>query len=105
MLPRETSRQPTFRSWRASLPPGWAGQDFVGLQHRLEQQRERKPRIRRPAGEDVCVRWGLVCTCYQPELALGWSACTGNFAREAKQDRVFEESRFWVVTRTLQCFY
>ena len=27
------------------------------------------------------------------------------FGEEAKQDRVFEESLFWVVTRTIHCFY
>jgi hypothetical protein len=45
------------------------------------------------------------CIGYQPELAAAWSACTRAFGREANQDRVFEESLFWVVTRTLQCFY
>ena len=42
---------------------------------------------------------------YQPELAAAWSACTRAFREEAKQDRVFEESLFWVVTRTIHCFY
>ena len=42
---------------------------------------------------------------YQPELAQGWGACMRSFAEEAKQDRVFEESLFWVITRTLHCFY
>jgi len=27
------------------------------------------------------------------------------FGQEAKQDRVFEESLFWVVTRSIDCFY
>ena len=30
---------------------------------------------------------------------------TRSFGEEAKQDRVFEESLFWVVTRSLACFY
>ena len=51
------------------------------------------------------IRWSLVCMGYQPELTLAWFACTRAFAEEAKQDRVFEESLFWVVTRSLQCFY
>ena len=46
-----------------------------------------------------------MCIGYQPELAMAWSACTGAFAQEAKLDRVFEESLFWVVTRSLECFY
>ena len=51
------------------------------------------------------IKWSLVCLGYQPELARGWGACTRAFAEESKQDRVFEESLFWVVTRTLNCFY
>ena len=42
---------------------------------------------------------------YQPELAAAWGNCTRAFAQEARQDRVFEESLFWVVTRSLECFY
>ena len=42
---------------------------------------------------------------YQPELALAWGNCLRTFADEAKQDRVFEESLFWVITRELECFY
>ena len=37
--------------------------------------------------------------------ANAWSACTRAFAEDAKQDRVFEELLFWVVTRSLRCFY
>ena len=53
----------------------------------------------------VRIKWSLVCMGYQPELASAWSACTRAFGEEAKQDRVFEESLFWVVTRTIHCFY
>jgi hypothetical protein len=53
----------------------------------------------------VRIRWSLVCMGYQPQLAAGWSACTRHFGQESKQDRLFEESLFWVVTRSLQCFY
>ena len=77
-------------------------------------------RIRVPSFEDVLkklpadaprpkapvrIRWSLVCMGYQPRLASAWSACTRNFGEEANQDRVFEESLFWVVTRTINCFY
>ena len=63
-----------------------------------------------PAGAPVPknpirIQWSLVCMGYQPELAAAWSACTSAFGEEAKQDRVFEESLFWVVTRTIHCFY
>jgi alkylhydroperoxidase family enzyme len=98
----------------------WAKLDFDYLQKQMEGQRARAPRIPVPAWEEVRkhlppgspapksplrIRWSLVCSGYQPELAAAWSACTRAFAAEAKQDRVFEESLFWVVTRSLQCFY
>jgi hypothetical protein len=85
----------------------------------MEGQRARAGRITVPSWDEVRkllppgqaparplrIRWSLVCLGYQPELARGWSACTRAFGQEAKQDRVFEESLFWVVTRSLQCFY
>jgi alkylhydroperoxidase family enzyme len=98
--------------------PEWAEFDFPALQGLVDRQRERPGRIRVPTWEEVSrhlpaspprkplrIKWSLVCMGYQPELAAAWSACTGSFGREARQDRVFEESLFWVVTRSLQCFY
>jgi hypothetical protein len=98
----------------------WKNLDFAALQKRMDGQRGREPRIPVPAWDDVKkrlpegvpvpakpvrIRWSLVCMGYQPELAAGWSACSRAFGEEAKQDRVFEESLFWVVTRSLRCFY
>jgi alkylhydroperoxidase family enzyme len=96
----------------------WSPRDFAQLQKQMDTQRERKGRISVPSWEEVKkqvpdgatrpplrIRWSLVCVGYQPEMALGWSACTRNFGQEAAQDRVFEESLFWVVTRSLDCFY
>jgi alkylhydroperoxidase family enzyme len=98
--------------------PEWAEFEFSALQLRVDRQRERSGRIRVPSWEEVSrhlpaapprkplkIKWSLVCMGYQPELAAAWSACTSSFGREARQDRVFEESLFWVVTRSLQCFY
>jgi hypothetical protein len=100
--------------------PDWLALDFGQLQKLVQNQRERAPRIRVPAWEDVVknlpagaaapkrplgIKWSLVCVGYQPQLAQGWSACTGAFRQDAKQDRIFEECLFWVVTRSLQCFY
>lgn len=99
--------------------PEWRSLDFAALQRNLDAQRERPGRIRVPDWEEVAatlpveqrpkhpvhIRWSLVCRGYQPELAAGWGACTRNFAEESKQDRVFEESLFWVITRTIHCFY
>ena len=97
----------------------WTKYDYSALQKILADQRARQPRIpvppfdsirkylpaNFPKDKEVKIRWSLVCTGYQPELAMAWTQCTRNFAEEAKQDRVFEESLFWVVTRSLQCFY
>jgi alkylhydroperoxidase family enzyme len=96
----------------------WTKLDFDYLQLQLRGQQDRQPRITVPPfdlvrkhlptfpkDKELKIRWSLVCVGYQPELASAWSQCTRSFGTEAKQDRVFEESLFWVVTRSLQCFY
>ncbi|MEX2121867.1 MAG: carboxymuconolactone decarboxylase family protein [Pirellulales bacterium] len=99
--------------------PQWLAMDFADLQERLESQRNRRSRIRVPSWEEVRalvapgssggppvrIGWSLVCAGYQPELAKGWAVCSRAFAQESKQDRVFEESVFWVTTRSIDCFY
>jgi alkylhydroperoxidase family enzyme len=100
--------------------PEWTSLNPDDLQKSLSDQRARAGRIRVPAWEEVFkvmpsgypvpknpvrIQWSLVCMGYQPELAAAWSASTNAFREEAKQDRVFEESLFWVVTRTIHCFY
>jgi hypothetical protein len=100
--------------------PEWRALDFDDLQKHLSVQRSTAGRIRVPAWDEVLkvlppgyplpkqpvrIQWSLVCMGYQPEVAAAWSACTRAFGEEAKQDRVFEESLFWVVTRTIHCFY
>jgi alkylhydroperoxidase family enzyme len=100
--------------------PAWQELDFDALQQGLRDQKATAGRIRVPTYEQalarwpdwypkpkdpVRVRWSLVCLGHQPELAAAWSACTRAFGEEAKQDRVFEESLIWIVTRTIHCFY
>ncbi len=100
--------------------PEWLELGFDVLQTNLDAQRANNGRIRVPSFEEVLetlppeaprpkapvrIRWSLVCMGYQPRLASAWSACTRNFGEEAQQDRVFEESLFWIVTRTIHCFY
>jgi hypothetical protein len=58
-----------------------------------------------PEGQPGAVRWGQLCRTYQPRLADAWAACKQAFEAEANQDRVFEASLFWVVTRAQQSFY
>lgn len=96
--------------------PEWRALDYDALQLRLADQRARRPRIRVPSADEVArrnpdrpragrVQWSLVCAGYQPRLAQGWGNCTAAFRAEANQDRAFEELQFWVVTRSLRCFY
>jgi alkylhydroperoxidase family enzyme len=102
------------------VDPFWLSMEFDDLQGKLSEQRARPSRIRVPTFEEVLkrmppqvprpanpirIRWTLVTTGYQPELALAWSATTRAFREEANQDRIFEESLFWIVTRTIHCFY
>ncbi|HEV3263538.1 MAG TPA: carboxymuconolactone decarboxylase family protein [Gemmataceae bacterium] len=109
----------TIFSTKPAADREWTSLDFAQLQKAIEEQRARQPRIAVPSWEDVRkhlppgypkdrplrIRWSLVCLGYQPELAAGWSACMRAFGQESRQDRAFEESVFWVITRSLQCFY
>jgi alkylhydroperoxidase family enzyme len=97
----------------------WQALDYGQLQEAMAKQRARPPRIAVPSWETVRpllpptypkdrpirIKWSRVCLGYQPELAIAWGACLRTFAEESRQDRVFEESLFWVITRTLHCYY
>jgi hypothetical protein len=97
----------------------WTQFDFAFLKAKMQGQKHRQPRIAVPPFESVRqympptfpkdkqlkINWSLVCLGYQPELSGAWTLCTRTFAEESQQDRVFEESLFWVITRELQCFY
>jgi alkylhydroperoxidase family enzyme len=96
----------------------WATTSYDTLQQRLESQRDRKPRLPIPAWEDVKkglppamaarptkIVWNLVCSGYVPELAVPWSISTRTLWTEAPQDRVLEESLFWIQTRAIGCNY
>ncbi len=98
----------------------WSSLRFDQLKTMLHQQQNRKARVsvpewesvqsRLPAGmypkdREMKIRWSLVVLGYQPELGSAWLRCLRVFGREAEFDRVLAESMFWVVTRSLQCFY
>jgi alkylhydroperoxidase family enzyme len=100
--------------------PDWATFNYDQLQEKLEAQRGRKPRVSIPTWEEfrevlpeslyprakpLRIRWSLLVSGRQPKLGPAWIKCLRTFEEEAKQDRVFEESLFWVVTRSLRCFY
>jgi alkylhydroperoxidase family enzyme len=96
-----------------------AGAEWLGLQERMDQQHSRPGRIRVPSREEVLKRigadhpaawqagilWSRVCYGFQPELTDAWFACAAAFRQEAKLDPVFGQRIFWVVTRSMQCFY
>lgn len=100
--------------------PDWHSFTFEQLQQNLTQQREREPRVSVPAWTDVApllpaalyppdrpvrIKWSLATLGHQPQLTMSWLKVLRVFSREAKQDHMFEETYFWVVTRSLQCFY
>jgi len=100
--------------------PEWAGFRFEDLQDRMEAQRRRIPRVSIPTWDEfrkvlpenlyprarpLRIRWSLLVSGRQPTMGPAWIKTTRTFGSESKQDRVFEESLFWVVTRSLRCFY
>jgi alkylhydroperoxidase family enzyme len=100
--------------------PSWREMNWAEIETKLESQKGRSSRIRIPSWQEVLaglpagvprpakpvrIQWSLVTMGYAPELAAAWSRCTRTFMEETRQDRVFEESLFWVVTRTIHCFY
>lgn len=93
---------------------------YARLQKALEAQRSRQPRVSIPTWQEfraaipealyprarpLRIRWSLLVSGRQPKLGPPWIKCLRVFEEEARQDRVFEESLFWVVTRSLRCFY
>jgi alkylhydroperoxidase family enzyme len=96
----------------------WSRLSYDELQSRLERQRQREPRLPVPdweqvkqklpaamAGRPTRIIWNLVCSGYVPELAVPWSVSTRTMWAESKSDRVFEESLFWIQTRSIECNY
>ena len=120
ILPPQPERPGLLTSGKTVVDrdPEWGELSYEQLQARLEQQRDRAPRLPIPTWEDVKkglppgfagrptrIVWNLVCAGYVPELAIPWSVSTRTMWAEAQPDRVFEESLFWVQTRAIQCNY
>lgn len=104
----------------AAFGSDWTSVPFEELQQAMADQQERLPRVSVPDWETVLerlpegmypkdrpmkIKWSLVVLGHQPELGPAWLRCLRVFGAESKFDRVFAESIFWVVTRSLQCFY
>ena len=120
LLPQQTEVPALLTSGTTVVErdPEWSELGFDELQSRLEQQRGRTPRLPIPTWDEVKknlppaiaarptrIVWNLVCSGYVPELAIPWSVGTRTMWAEAKADRVFEESLFWVQTRSIRCNY
>jgi alkylhydroperoxidase family enzyme len=101
--------------------PEWNALPFDALRQRLDQQiARRQARIRIPDWETVHanlpadmpkrdkpirIQWTLLTYGYQPRLTAAWLGGLRAFREESDLEPVFYESMFWVVTRSLQCFY
>jgi alkylhydroperoxidase family enzyme len=101
--------------------PEWTAIPFETLQKRLTGQKNRRQaRILIPDWETVRdnfpadlprpskptrIRWTLLNSGYQPRLNAAWGAGLRAFRQESDLSVVQQESMFWVVTRSLQCFY
>jgi alkylhydroperoxidase family enzyme len=101
--------------------PEWTALSFEVLSERLSKQiARRKARIHIPTWEQVRdhfppdfakpdepvrIQWSLLAYGYQPRLSAAWSRGLRAFRSESDLDPVFHESMFWVVTRSVQCFY
>ncbi len=95
----------------------WSNKTLTELHKELAIQKARKPRIPIPAPQVVAklpeaarpqasrVVWTAVSMGYQPALTKAWFDTMSTFQSEAKFDRVFSNSYFWVITRTNDCFY
>jgi alkylhydroperoxidase family enzyme len=98
-------------------PADWKDATLTELEKALSAQQARKPRVPMPdpsrfanLNPDVtrqaqAIVWTRVCAGYQPVMTQTWFIALREFQQEAKLDRVFASSLFWVVTRTNDCFY
>ena len=120
ILPSERGAD-TYHSDGKAIEPqdeNWVALNYDELQQRLEQQRDRTPRLPIPSWETVAsklpsamaakptrIRWSLVNYGYAPELAIPWTIATRTHWAEAPAERILEESAFWIQTRAIQCNY
>jgi hypothetical protein len=98
-------------------PADWKEVTFDQLERALAAQKARAPRVPLPGAErfkdlppDVkrqtdTIVWMTVSSGYQPAMTQAWFGMHNEFRAEAKLDRVFGSTLFWVVTRANDCFY
>ena len=96
--------------------PEWKEQSDTALARAMAEQKKRAPRIQpdpkrvaalppaaRPQASKIV--WTAISMGYQPLLTKTWFDTMGTFQSEAKFDRIFSNSYFWVITRSNDCFY
>ena len=95
----------------------WGKRTHADLVTALDRQKDRKPRIPLPdasrldnlpeevKSQATKIVWSNVSMGYQPQLTQTWFETMRAFQQEAKLDRVFANSYFWVITRSNDCFY
>jgi hypothetical protein len=115
--PQRPPLSATSGSAAAPERPQWRERGFGELQEALAKQKGRAARIPLPPSNRLAglppeaksqasrIVWSAVSMGYQPRLTAAWFDCMGTFQREAKLDRVFSNTFFWVVTRSNECFY
>jgi alkylhydroperoxidase family enzyme len=102
--------------------PEWTAIPFDSLRQRLTEQMGRRQarisvpdaaavlksfpeKLPKPDDAELLIRWSRLNYAYQPRLTMAWFAGLDAFHEESDLDMAFHESMFWVVTRSLQCFY
>jgi alkylhydroperoxidase family enzyme len=101
--------------------PEWTALSAATLHESLTRQKDRRrARIPIPDWETVRgrlptdmpqpdkpirIKWSLLTYGYQPRLTAAWLGGLRAFRQESDLVMVHSESMFWVVTRSLQCFY
>lgn len=122
--PNPTTPAPPRPEWKQVEIPNapepkmrWSDKSLTQLHKELATQKARKPRIPVPGPEVIAklpgaarpqasrVVWTTVSMGYQPMMTKAWFDTMATFQSEAKFDRVFSNSYFWVITRTNDCFY
>lgn len=121
-----TVEVPPRRDWKKTTAsegaapdgrPDWLGGSASDLQRAMADQKARKARVPMPPPESLeklppeakdqagKIVWTRVSMGYQPLLTTTWFQTMRTFQQEARFDRVFSNTYFWVITRTNDCFY